>query len=54
MTVSLARAVTDLGDWPVVSQVVNSLMAQEGGRDLAEQIVPARAGRPDGPRGNAL
>ncbi len=44
MTVSLERAVTDLGDWPVVSQVVNSLMAQEGGRDLGDYVLREWAG----------
>ena len=37
-TLTAARAIADLGDTPVVSGVVNSLLAQEGGRDLGDYV----------------
>ncbi len=37
-TLTASRAITDVGDTPVVSGVVNSLLAQEGGRDMGDYV----------------
>ncbi len=38
------RAVVDIGDVPAVSGVVNSIVAQEGGRDLGDYVLLERVG----------
>ncbi|MDX2059237.1 MAG: hypothetical protein SFV24_15620 [Gemmatimonadales bacterium] len=38
------REVVDVGDWPATSGVVNSLAAQEGGRDLGDYVLRTWAG----------
>lgn len=43
-TLFATRAVADLGDAPVVSGLVNSLLAQEGGRDMGDYVRLDRLG----------
>ncbi len=43
-TLTATRSVSDIGDAPVVSGVVNSLLAQEGGRDLGDYVRLDRLG----------
>jgi len=43
LTLSAGRGITDLADHPIVSGVVNSLLSQEGGRDLGDYVLLDRA-----------
>ncbi len=43
-TVTGGRSLTDLTDEPIISGVVNSLLAQEGGRDYGDYVLLERAG----------
>jgi hypothetical protein len=44
VTASAGRRLTDLTDQPIVSGVVNSILAQEGGRDLGDYVLLDVAG----------